>query len=77
MKHADTIIASLLGALVMFVALWLTVNPVSAETVHEYIRLTVERRLDRLDDTLKELRVGQVDLQKGLARVEALLPRTP
>lgn len=76
MKQVDSLVAALVGGLLMFLALWLTVQPVSAKEVHEYVRLTVERRLDNIEDGLKELRQGQVELQKGLAGVEAILLST-
>ena len=75
-RYAEMIIPALAGGFLTFITLWLTVQPVSAKDVHEYVhqyvRLTVERRLDNIEDSLKGLRQGQVELQKGLASVEAV-----
>ena len=69
------LLGALIGAMVVFVALWLAHSPVSANQMQDYVDLTVTQRFDRMEVSLKEVQATLVNVRERLAGIEARLPR--
>ena len=65
----------------MFMGLWLTMSPVSAgmmkEHVQQYVEITVERRLDGIEQQLSEMNKRLGELRESVARMEGRLTTRP
>ncbi len=70
-----SLISALIGAMVVFVGLWLTHSPVSATQMHDYVDLTVTQRFDRMEASLVDMQRTLITVRERLARIEVLLPK--
>ena len=73
MKHSGEIIGGLVGALSVFVALWLVTSPVSADHMRDYVELAVEKRLENIELAIRDMQKDVVGVREGLAGVRAVL----
>jgi hypothetical protein len=69
------LVGALIGALVIFIALWMTHRPVSATQMQEYVELTVIQRLDRMEVSMRDIEAVLINVRERLAGIEALLPK--